>query len=149
MQSRTGLPVSVQSPCALRTLFRCQPLWCVHLFVWRQRLYCCFCKRGGFFPFKPTDQHELYASVVCRHYGSLMVLTYHRIYFKVAEATLFVYYLRPVLNTDAVLDYASGPVCGSSFRILATLTPTSLQQPIIVYITAASSAASWFCRIDV
>ena len=55
-----------------------------------------------------------------------MVLAYHRIYFKVAEAALFVYYLRPVLNAYTVLDYASGPVYCSSFRILATMIPETV-----------------------
>lgn len=47
-----------------------------------------------------------------------MVLAYHRIYLKVAEAALLVYYLRPVLNAYAVLDYASGSVCAPLFAYL-------------------------------
>lgn len=63
------------------------------------------------------------APVVCRHDGSLMVLAYHCIYLKVAEAALLIHYLRPLLNAYAVLDYASGPVRSPSLRIFAPLAP--------------------------
>lgn len=60
-----------------------------------------------------------------------MVLAYHCIYLKVAEAALLIHYLRPFFNAYTVFDYASGPVRSPSLRIFAPLVPETLRQLLV------------------
>ena len=99
--------------------------------IGQQRFDCRAGQRGGFFPSKPADQHQMRAPVVCRHDGPPAVLANHSVYLKFSKTLLLIYNRRPQRYVNPVLDEPPGPVLAIASSFTSTAMPEVTRQLVV------------------